>query len=87
MRSKATMTGKLLAQTMHGRPHGPGLRPPAANKKLRALTDCPTCRATGKVESRLPFRQKTCHDCGGRARVTPTKREQILQRTATKGPA
>jgi hypothetical protein len=55
MRSKATMTGKLLAQTMHGRPHGPGLRPPAANKKLRALTDCPTCRSTGKVESRLPF--------------------------------
>jgi hypothetical protein len=45
------------------------------------LTDCPTCGATGKVESRLPFRQKTCDDCGGSARVTLAKRELILKRS------
>jgi DnaJ-class molecular chaperone len=52
--------------------------------KNPTLTDCPTCRATGKVESRLPFRQKTCGDCGGRARITPAKLEQIIKRTAAK---
>jgi DnaJ-class molecular chaperone len=49
--------------------------------KAPTLTDCPTCQATGKVESRLPFRQKTCDDCGGRARVTLAKRDQILKRS------
>jgi len=49
--------------------------------KAPTLTDCPTCRATGKVESRLPFRQKTCDDCGGRARITLAKRDQILKRS------
>src|SRR5262245_37649705 len=49
--------------------------------KASTLADCPTCRATGKVESRLPFRQKTCDDCGGRARVTLVKRDQILKRS------
>src|SRR5262245_66649423 len=37
--------------------------------KAPTLTDCPTCGATGKVESRLPFRQNTCPDCGGKARI------------------
>jgi hypothetical protein len=49
--------------------------------KAPALADCPTCGATGKVDSRLPFRQKTCDDCHGQARVTPAKRDQILKRT------
>jgi hypothetical protein len=49
--------------------------------KAPTLTDRPTCQATGKVESRLPFRQKTCDDCGGRARVTLAKRDQILKRS------
>jgi DnaJ-class molecular chaperone len=52
--------------------------------KRPALADCPTCRATGRVESRLPFRQKTCEDCGGKARITPARREQILKRQAEK---
>jgi hypothetical protein len=30
--------------------------------------------------SRLPFRQKVCVDCGGKARITPAKPEQILKR-------
>jgi len=54
---------------------------PRMATKAPTLTDCPTCRATGKVESRLPFRQKTCDDCGGRARVTPAKRDQIMKRS------
>src|SRR5262245_2629530 len=49
--------------------------------KAPRLTDCPTCRATGRVESRLPFRQRICGDCGGKARITPAKRELILKRT------
>jgi DnaJ-class molecular chaperone len=48
--------------------------------KSPSLTDCPTCRATGRVDSRLPFRQKTCDDCGGKARITVPKRKQILKR-------
>jgi len=43
--------------------------------------ELPTCRATGKVDSRLPLRQKTCDDCSGRARVTLAKRDQILKRS------
>jgi len=39
--------------------------------KTPTLTDCPTCRATGRVESSLSFRQKTCEDYGGKARITP----------------
>src|SRR5262245_25538371 len=53
--------------------------------KTPTLADCPTCRATGKVESRLPFRQKTCDDCGGRARITVARREQILKRSKERG--
>ena len=48
--------------------------------KAPTLADCPTCRATGRVDSRLPFRQKVCDDCGGRARITLAKREQIFKR-------
>jgi DnaJ-class molecular chaperone len=29
------------------------------------LTDCPICKATGRVQSRLPFRKKICGECGG----------------------
>ena len=53
---------------------------PAMATKAPTLTDCPTCRATGRVESRLPFRQKICEDCGGKARITPARRDQILNR-------
>jgi len=49
--------------------------------KSPTLTDCPTCRATGCVDSRSPFRQKTCVDCGGKARISPARREQIMKRT------
>jgi DnaJ-class molecular chaperone len=45
------------------------------------LRDCPVCRATGKVESRLPARKQVCPECGGRGRVTPTRREQLLGKT------
>jgi DnaJ-class molecular chaperone len=48
--------------------------------KSPTLADCPTCRATGRVESRLPFRHKVCDDCGGKARITVAKHEQILER-------
>lgn len=41
--------------------------------------------STSKVGSRLPFRQKTCHDCGGKARITLAKPEQILKRTGGEG--
>src|SRR5262245_46308002 len=54
--------------------------------KAPTLADRPTC-PTGKVESRLPFRQKTCDDCGGRARVTLAKRDQILKRSTNRGSA
>jgi len=48
--------------------------------KSPTLEDCPTCRAKGRVESRLPFRHKVCGDCGGKARIALTKRKQILKR-------
>jgi len=54
--------------------------PSAMVTKNPGLADCPTCRATGRVDSRLPFRQKVCVDCGGKARIAPAKREQILKR-------
>jgi hypothetical protein len=47
--------------------------------KSPTLTDCPTCRATGKVESRLPFRQKTCGDCGGHARIKWAFARSVLE--------
>jgi len=50
-------------------------------KKVPALEDCPTCHATGRVESRLPFRQKLCDACGGSGRVKPGRREQLLKKT------
>jgi hypothetical protein len=52
-----------------------------ARKPNASLTaDCPLCNATGYVESRLPGRKKLCGECGGRARVTAVKREQVLKR-------
>src|SRR5262245_29384951 len=44
------------------------------------LHDCPVCRATGRVESRLPARKRVCLECGGRGRVTPIRREQLIKR-------
>ena len=45
-----------------------------------SLHDCPVCKATGKVESRLPGRKRVCPECGGRGRVTPIRREQLIKR-------
>jgi hypothetical protein len=53
-------------------------------KRTDSLSDCPACRATGYVESRFPGRKKICDECGGRARITPAKRELIIKRTAAK---
>jgi DnaJ-class molecular chaperone len=44
------------------------------------LTDCPKCKATGKVDSRLPFRKQVCPECGDSGRVTPTKRVKLIKR-------
>jgi hypothetical protein len=46
------------------------------------LDDCPVCQATGRVESRLPFRTKVCEACGGRARITAERRQALLKRMA-----
>ena len=48
-------------------------------KRTDPLSDCPACRATGYVESRLPGRKKRCDECGGKARITLAKREQIIE--------
>jgi len=45
-----------------------------------SLTDCPKCKATGKIESRLPFRKQVCPECSGRGRVTLIKRIKLLKR-------
>src|SRR5262245_11152856 len=47
---------------------------------INRLHDCPTCKATGRVESRLPFRQKVCPQCGGTGHVSLMRREQLLKR-------
>ena len=43
-------------------------------------TDCPICRGTGRVESRLPFRKKTCDECAGTSKVPALRREVLLMR-------
>jgi DnaJ-class molecular chaperone len=44
------------------------------------LTECPVCQGKGDVPSRLPFRRKACPECGGTGHVTPTRREQLIQK-------
>jgi len=48
------------------------------------LTQCPACNGTGHVPSRLPFRKNLCPECGGIGQVTPTRREQLLQKRPAK---
>ena len=43
-------------------------------------TDCPVCKASGRVES-LPFRKKICGECGGTGKVSAHRCEQLLKRT------
>jgi hypothetical protein len=50
-----------------------------------SLPDCPKCKATDKVDSRLPLRKQACSECGGRGRVTPLRREQLLKRVKLQG--
>jgi DnaJ-class molecular chaperone len=48
-------------------------------------TDCPICKATGRVQSRLPFRKKICAECSGTGKVTALRREQLLRRAKARG--
>ena len=50
----------------------------------QTLTECPVCEGRGEVPSRLPFRRKACPECGGTAHVTPTRREQLIQKMKPK---
>ena len=44
------------------------------------LHDCPSVGRRARFESRLPARKRVCPECGGRGRVTPIRREQLLKR-------
>jgi Domain of unknown function (DUF1989) len=46
---------------------------------INPLHDCPTCKATGRVESRPPFRERVCPECSGTGHVTLQRREQLLK--------
>jgi DnaJ-class molecular chaperone len=48
-------------------------------------TDCPICKATGRVDSRLPFRKKICNECGGTGKISALRREQLLKRAKSRG--
>ena len=47
---------------------------------INPLHDCPTCKTTGHVASRLPFRQRVCPECGGTGHVSLKRREQLLKK-------
>jgi DnaJ-class molecular chaperone len=51
---------------------------PAKAKTIN--TDCPVCKATGRVESRLPGRKRICPECGGTGKVPARRRELLLKR-------
>jgi len=46
-----------------------------------SIRDCSVCRATGRVDSRLPFRKKICGECGGTGKVSAARREQLLKKS------
>jgi len=61
-------------------PHGAGALLHTSIAQQR-LTDCPICKATGRLQSRLPFRKKICGECGG----TGKQRSGAQRRAASHG--
>jgi len=57
---------------------------PSKSKIHAEFHDCPFCEGKGTVPSRLPFRTKTCDQCGGRGVVSPTRRQQLLAKMKAK---
>jgi len=53
-----------------------------APKHRQTLTERPVCEGRGDVPNRFPFRRKACPGCGGH--VTPTWREQLMQKLKAK---
>jgi RecJ-like exonuclease len=51
---------------------------PMPDKAHSDFLACPNCEGRGTVPSRLPFRRKPCHQCGGKGVVTPIRRQQLI---------
>jgi DnaJ-class molecular chaperone len=48
-------------------------------------TDCPVCKATGRIDSRLPFRKKDCGECGGTGKIAALRRKVLIRKHSLSG--